>query len=765
VKLLRSFPFLSFMLTLVGVVAFCVALRSVGLLLVSGVLGGMSWYITEGPRGRALPRWTSNVLIIAASLNVFVDIANNPGDVLAVLGRFAVWMSLIKLYERKSPRDHAQLLALGFLLMVTGCLMTASLVFGLLLLLYAVLGLYVLLLYQLHGAYEQCRGERARAIPTGYRLVPPLRPIIGRRSGLHFRVLAGGIGAGGLLLSILIFVALPRHVTFGGPGLLPGPAAPRVGLADEVNLISGTRISDSRRRVMTVQVLDEEARPVRLGERFLYLRGTVQDTHHGGGLWKPAERRRSKPATINIDPERFAPLADRPLAEHDAAPGAPDRPTGVLTQRLALLTEHRAVFSLYAPVAVRTGDPCAITYDPVVQTMSFTGPGSLFEYEVQAQPRPSASVLERLMHGRAERFEFTYSDPRVESMARGILAAERLPRFRPPRDPERWDWNRRAAAALARHLESPPFRYTLDLSDVVDRGEPGAGGDPIARFLFETNRGHCEYFAAAHAALCQSVRIEARIVTGYVAVEYDEAGEQYEVLESNAHAWTEVRTGPWEWTMFDPTPPGVIREAGTPGFALADRLRSLYDRLEFHWTSSIVAFDEATQRRLADRVDAGWSRRIEAAVVSTRDWLAAVNRSFYFGPAGYIWMGIVGAAMLLAVVAMARFLRRFRQVRRRAHLEHFRGIEYQRLVVQLGFYLDMLTVLARGGRAKPSWQPPLDFAAALGASNAGAAGLVREVTELFYAARYGGRRLSADQRRRARELVQNLASVLRHPVP
>jgi transglutaminase-like putative cysteine protease len=759
-KLLRSFPFLSFLLTLVSLVAFALAVRSVGLLLVSGVLAGMSWSITEGPRGRALPRWTSNILIIAASLNVFVDIANNPGDVLAVLGRFVVWMSLIKLYERKSPKDYSQLLALGFLLMATGCIISTDLVFGVLLLVYAVLGLHVLLLYQLHAAYELNRTERSRAIPPGYRLVPPLRPIIGRRCGLQFRVLGGCIGLAGLGLSIIVFLAVPRHLSLGGGPWLDA-APPRTGLSDEVNLVSGTRITDSRRRVMTVQVTDDRGRPVRVAERFLYLRGTVQDEYRGSGLWKPAERRRTTLAAIDIDPERFAPLSDRPIPDEPGPAG------GRMTQRFELFTDHRAVFSIHAPVSVRTPDPRTMTYDPAAQTLSYTGPGSLFEYEVEALTRPSEAALQHLMHGHGgaagaaagRRFDFTFHDARVETLARSILADHRLPRFRPPDGEARWEWNRRAAGAFTAYLESAPFRYTLDLSDVVDAGE---GVDPIVRFLFDTRRGHCEYFAAAHVALCQSVRIEARLVTGYVGVEYDEAAQRYTVLESNAHAWTEVRTGPWTWTTCDPTPPGVLRE-GEAASGLADRLRSLYDRLEFHWNTGVVSFDTLTQQRLAERVDAGWSRRIERAVAGTREWLAEVNRLFYFGPAGYIWMGIVGAALALAVIALIKLMRRFRQVRRRTHLEHFHGSEYQRLVLHLGFYLDMLAVLSQRGAAKPGWQPPRDFAAALAATHHTAGELVREVTDLFYAARYGGRRLSADDRRRARELVHELARVLRRP--
>ena len=57
-RLLRSFPFLAFLLVLMSIVGLCVSTGSAGLLLVAGVLSALSWYVTEGPRSRSLPNWT-----------------------------------------------------------------------------------------------------------------------------------------------------------------------------------------------------------------------------------------------------------------------------------------------------------------------------------------------------------------------------------------------------------------------------------------------------------------------------------------------------------------------------------------------------------------------------------------------------------------------------------------------------------------------------------------------------------------------------------
>src|SRR5689334_21652931 len=121
-SLLRSFPLMVFVLVLLSIGALCAAQQSLQLLLVAGTLAAISSYVTEGPRGRTLPKWVSNLLVIGVSLNVFVDFLQHQQDPLGVLGRFAVWLTLIKMYERKAARDHAQLMLLSLLLMITGCL-------------------------------------------------------------------------------------------------------------------------------------------------------------------------------------------------------------------------------------------------------------------------------------------------------------------------------------------------------------------------------------------------------------------------------------------------------------------------------------------------------------------------------------------------------------------------------------------------------------------------------------------------------------------
>ena len=56
-RLLRTFPVAVVALVLLAIIGLCAAERSVKMLLVSVTLAALSWYVTEGPRGRILPRW------------------------------------------------------------------------------------------------------------------------------------------------------------------------------------------------------------------------------------------------------------------------------------------------------------------------------------------------------------------------------------------------------------------------------------------------------------------------------------------------------------------------------------------------------------------------------------------------------------------------------------------------------------------------------------------------------------------------------------
>lgn len=758
-RLLRSFPVLSFLVVLTSIIGVGVAQRSIQLLFVAGMLAILSWYVTEGPRGRSLPRWVSNLLVIAVSLFAVFDVMNHPEAeaIFGVVGRFCVWLSLVKLYERKTTRDHANLLLLSLLMMLSGCLQSADLIFGVVLLIYAGLGLYALLLYQLYASYEQEREIRAPTEPTSLQTAPAVRPVIGRRVGLHFRLLMTTIAVAGIALSVAVFMFFPRKV---GQSLLSQLSAPtvsrRTAFSPEVNLMSGGRVTTSKRSVAFLQVHDANGEPAATGET-LWLRGAVLGLYEGAGSWKPAPTnlRRLEP-----DPPAFTLLSNRYQEEE-----------GDLTLHFDFRSGTENLFTTYAPMAVRLEEPRPLTFDPDGQIMrADEDAGRIYSYDVKVRSQPDNAELRSLGASRASwrwqpggffpgRDNLHDPEGRVRQLAVSLLTEADL--WPPPRHrarPRRQQWNGLAAQVLTEYLQSGEFTYTLDTSDVVFRD---GSEDPIVNFLFESKKGHCEHFASALVALCQSVEIESRMVVGYLACIFDEQVGHYHIVESNAHAWCDVRTDHFIWTEFDPTPPATLEAMRTTEATFADRLNWMYQSIESTWSSNIVDFDYGAQTRLATTLEVGWAGRLGNALTATREWLARVNRAFYFGSAGYIWMGFVGLALVIAVLALIKLMRRSLAIRRTLHIQHLKGAEYQRMIRQLGFYVDMLLVLHKGKLTKPPWQPPLAYARAIADDQPQIAETVHRITDLFYAARYGQEPLDRERTRQARTLVHELARMLR----
>lgn len=754
--LLRSFPAAAFALALLSIVAFCVASESFGLLVVGGTLAALSWYITEGPRGRSLPRWTANILLVAVVLNAVVEWtqAGGAAETMGILGRFSLWLTLIKLYESKGVRDYAHLLALSAVLMMAGCMQTVQLAFGVLLLLYAALGLYVVLLFQLHVGYERARTARRSAAPENAVLVPPVEALTGRRPLRQFRGLAAATAVAGLVLSLVVFVIFPRDI-LGRDNFFSNFARRQSGFSEDVRLTDISSISESRREVFTVRVLDPRGTPIEYPEP-IRLRGAVLDAYSvADHRWLTSRRARYSTRTFMTEgDDTFVNLSALEIDDRVQT-------YTVEVQMRSLATD--VIFAPYAPIAIACDANRTFLLEQATLALRdrrTTQLGRYNDYAVRFQPYAPESVMAALTgeSGRTNRqVTFPIEAVRVEALRiLGEAGIDPVPPEGADAD-EVWRHKLRVARALTEELQTGGYRYTTDLSDFVQM----ENRDPIDLFINQYRFGHCELFASALAAMCRSVGIDARLVTGFIALDVDESSKVYTVRENNAHAWVEVRSGEYTWATFDPTPPDELRLRSQANRSWADSWRWIWDRIEFMWNSRFVAFDSSTQATLAERFGSGWTQSIRNWLADVREWASSVNAAFRLGPSGYIWLGLVATVIAVAIAAAWTVLRRLLEVRRVARLERLSLAESRRLLRELGFYLDMLQLLARGGLAKPAWQPPRAFATALAKSRPDVAPIVDELVDRFYAARYGGRHLGHAERRQVNERLAALAERLR----
>jgi transglutaminase-like putative cysteine protease len=82
---------------------------------------------------------------------------------------------------------------------------------------------------------------------------------------------------------------------------------------------------------------------------------------------------------------------------------------------------------------------------------------------------------------------------------------------------------------------------------------PPLGRDIVDFFLFDVQRGYCDYYSSAFVVLARAAGIPARLAIGYAMGGYSFDRGCYVVVERDAHAWPEVYFGEHGWIPFEPT--------------------------------------------------------------------------------------------------------------------------------------------------------------------------------------------------------------------
>lgn len=92
------------------------------------------------------------------------------------------------------------------------------------------------------------------------------------------------------------------------------------------------------------------------------------------------------------------------------------------------------------------------------------------------------------------------------------------------------------------------FEYSLTQTERYPRGKY------LSKFIFETRKGHCEYFATATTLLLRAAQVPTRYVVGYAVDEYSPLEGQYIGRARHVHSWV-VAYVDNQWQTIDTTPP------------------------------------------------------------------------------------------------------------------------------------------------------------------------------------------------------------------
>ncbi len=343
------------------------------------------------------------------------------------------------------------------------------------------------------------------------------------------------------------------------------------------------------------------------------------------------------------------------------------------------------------------------------------GVNSFFEDEtapVRTTPR------QLTLREREELLQLPEIDPRIPRLAREMT---------------RGGLNEMDRARMLEHRLRSDYGYTLELL-------PSAVPDPLANFLFERKKGHCEYFASAMAVMLRSLGIPARVVTGFQSGIYNPMTRLQVVRASDAHSWVEAWIPGNGWTTFDPTPADPSAAAA----GLSARLALFFDAAEQFWQDWVVSYDLDRQIVLAARMDES-ARRLRFT------WFGDFRKKFIESmrtAAGYTpQIAIIAGILALLIIyggAIREWWSGFVRTRRMARGQ---GIASDATLL----YARMLRALAKRGMHKPPWLTPGEFARVLPASDV--SGVVHDLTVFYNEFRFGGR---TDVAPRMMELLDRL---------
>jgi transglutaminase-like putative cysteine protease len=674
----------------------------------------LGWWLTERLGKRPLRKWLANAAVAGAVLWAGYVVWATRLEV-STFCQFLILVMVIRIWDTKQAKDMAQIVVLSVFLVVGAILTDTRLHLALLVLLTVPTIASAAGMLHILTSIERARRargtdaiERAIAAPAG--------------AARHLAVmLTLGVSIG-LVVSLVVFVIMPRGIGLRALGRFGEVVSTRTGFTDTVDLRRAGPAFESEVAVMEVRLEDDTGFPMGSGDHPLYIRGVALDQYERGA-WT-----RSARAGMNYD------LRAGAWQDFSRRPGR-----RALVQKITVreASATSPLWAILAPVSIKSETAMTIRFsrwDDVLSRDDRQGRAGRLEYTVRSvePPIPRESDLDRRPGSP------TFPSDRVTSLAESVLVAAGIEPDVRKRAPA---LDRPAAEAIQTFLRTG-FQYTLDTE------APPAGVDPIEAFLFERKTGHCEVFAAAMAAMCRSVGIDSRVVAGYLATEYDQAAGVYTVRERNAHAWTEVLTDNWNWRTFDATPPADLAQAHKPRDTIVARLNRWLDSLNSAWAVSVVSFDETSQRRLLG-MNMNPSLEIQEKFMQ---WAGAAAPS-RVDRGGNRWI-IMGGVLCLVVGAgvLARLIYALRHRDNRAHRRPTPR--------EARFYDDAMRALRRAGVPKPGGLTPLEHAAALAPTHPAATGVLREIGELYYLARFAGRRLSAEETARGKALVRSLRAAL-----
>lgn len=705
----------SWLLTLAGM-AFAVALLRV---IPASTLSRLSVHLR-------LSALTWNLFLLFAFAGFWVDLFLVSQEVLPAGIHFLIMLLVNKLSNLDQRRDFLHLYAISLITLLASAALTTQWWYAPFFFAYLVAGVWTLLLYHLMKEKEESAdGHRTGSEP----LRPPLPPAqITRR----FFWTTNAMAAGAFGLTLLLFFSIPRI----GVGLFQNnreESLRTTGFTEQVELGVIGPVKQDPSIVMRVELPegDDEFR-----RTSLYLRGVAYDQYSGTSWSNSLPHGR--------------PLTELPQGVFTLrTPGA--KPPTASTRRL-----RQDILLEPLDTAVLFGAPLPISIKGNFLSVQSDLMGSLH------LPFPS--------HARIHYTVYSVPPSLVpqESTSAAFLYPEFILRHYlqiPVVSPQIVDLARRVtqpAISLAQavnlirtHLLTN-YRYSLEVPSLQS-------AHPLEDFLLTRKTGYCEHYATAMVVLLRTVGIPARLVTGFLATEWNAFGNYYTVRQRDAHAWVEVYFPQSGWITMDPTPP--VPEATTPTWWQS--AGSVMDSARLKWDRFFVHYNANDQLAVVQGIREGGGAVRARMSESLTALLGQVATSFKRFRTALTPAGLPQTVVILLILIMtvgAGYVGRL-MLRRSGNAADRQDGYSANQQIAVTLYAHMIDCCAQQGIVKPASATPREFLHHVREQWSEAWPSIDTLTHLYSQVRFGQVPLTAEDLAMAEGLLRTIRSLERSAHP
>lgn len=620
--------------------------------------------------------WGSLVLLTVQTARLFWGF-----DALQVAVEFAAGLQVVRIATRRGAAHDQQIVLLALLHLIAGTVLGGGMAYGLCFVGFLVIAPGALVLSHLRreveGNYRQGARDRS-GLPVDVPRILRSRRVVSR----NFLLVTCSLAIPIFVFTAVLFVFFPR-VGLSMLLLNQTRGERMVGFSDQVDLGKvGALRTDA---TVALRVFFKDLVPDPPQRIPLYLRGTAFDSYDGV-TWR---RDRTQGPVES--------LADRVWVESMLAPVGPE-----------LMT---------------------IDLEPIRPPVLFL-PSEAAAFDLIDSAEKPTSMVTRITRGREGDFEYLRGDERGlryrvfradgPAPTRTLSTNDRarytsLPPGLPDRIADlarRWAGNATQSLEVARRVEE---RLRTDY--LYDLGSPsGAATNPLDHFLFESKRGHCEFYSTSMAVMLRTLGVPTRNVTGFLGASYNRFGRFYVVRQGEAHSWVEVYVDGAGWIRFDPTPSGAAAPVARVEGLMAT-VRDFFEAASERWDRHVVGYDLDQQMQLLNKV-----RGALRGKGGNQRWLEGVSPRE------------VGLALaLLGGIALAIWAWRRR---RRSTRPGRRAIEAPDARIVL-LYHQLEDVLRQWGMPRAVGTPPLAHARAVVGLKHPQAAEVLQLTTVYLDVRFG----------------------------